>query len=83
MSMVKSKRLTKSRSVTLPKDLCEYSGFAPGEAIDITVNEDGSITIRKHAPVCRFCGDRLNAKSYKGVDLCPSCADELAKAVIS
>lgn len=81
MSMTKSKRLTSKRGITLPKDLCNYVGLDAGESIEITANDDGSITIRKHVPVCRFCGDRLAAKTFKGVDVCPTCADELRKVV--
>lgn len=82
MSMIKSKRLTSKRGITLPKDLCEYVGMQPGEAVDLIVdNQTGEIRIRKHVPVCRFCGDRLAAKVFKGIDVCPACADELRKAV--
>lgn len=80
--MLKSKRLTSKRSITLPKDLCEYAGYTGGEAVDISVQDDGSIVIRKHTPVCRFCGDRSSAQTYYGIDICPSCADKLWNEVI-
>ena len=81
MAMMRSKRLSSKRAITLPKALCNHVGFDAGETIDITANDDGSVTIRKHVPVCRFCGDRLAAKTFKGVDVCPGCADELRKEV--
>ena len=81
MAMMRSKRLSSKRAITLPKDLCNHVGFDAGETIDITANDDGSVTIRKHVPVCRFCGDRLAAKTFKGVDVCPGCADERRKEV--
>ena len=33
MAMIKSKRLTSKRGITLPKDLCEYVGMQPGEQL--------------------------------------------------
>lgn len=82
MAMIKSKRLTSKRGITLPKDFCEYVGLQPGEAVDLMVDDQtGDVHIRKHVPVCRFCGDRLAAKTFKGVDVCPGCADELRKEV--
>ncbi len=80
--MLKSKRLTSKRGITLPKDLCEYVGLSGGEAVDITAQSDGSVIIRKHTPVCRFCGDRSSAQTYHGIDICPSCADKLRSEVI-
>lgn len=83
MAMIKSKRLTSKRGIALPKDLCEYVGMQPGEAVDLIVdNQTGEIHIRKHVPVCRFCGNRTEAVNYNGIDICPECADVMSKAVI-
>lgn len=83
MAMIKSKRLTSKRGITLPKDLCEYVGMQPGEAVDLIVdNQTGEIHIRKHVPVCRFCGNRTETVNYNGIDICPECADVMSKAVI-
>lgn len=83
MAMIKSKRLTSKRGITLPKDLCEYVGMQPGEAVDLIAdNQTGEIHIRKHVPVCRFCGNRTEAVNYNGIDICPECADVMSKAVI-
>ena len=61
----------------------EYAGLTPGEAIDLTVDDNtGEIRIRKHVPVCRFCGNRTNAVNYRGVDICAECAEAMSKAVI-
>lgn len=83
MAMLKSKRITAKRYVCLPKDLCEYAGLTPGEAIDLTVDDNtGEIRIRKHVSVCRFCGNRTDAVNYRGVDICAECAEAMSKAVI-
>lgn len=81
MGILKFKKLTAKRNVTLPKDVCAYSGLSGGEPIDVEACDDGSVVIRKHTPICRFCGDRANAKSVMGVDVCPECASRLAKEV--
>ena len=83
MSMIKSKRLTSKRGITLPKELFEYVVMQPGEAVDLIVdNQTGEINIRKHVPVCRFCGNRTDAVNYRGVDICAECAEAMSKAVI-
>jgi transcriptional pleiotropic regulator of transition state genes len=82
MAMIKSKRLTSKRGITLPKDFCEYVGLQPGEAVDLMVDDQtGDVHIRKHVPVCRFCGNRTEAVKYNGIDICPECAAVMAKAV--
>lgn len=82
MAMIKSKRLTSKRGITLPKDFCEYVGLQPGEAVDLMVDDQtGDVHIRKHIPVCRFCGNRTEAVKYNGIDICPECAAVMAKAV--
>ena len=81
MAISKSKRLSSKRGVTLPKDICAYAGMDGGESVDITAMDDGSVVIRKHTPVCRFCGDRTEAVNYNGIDICPKCAAVMAKAV--
>ena len=81
MAIIRNKKLTAKRGVSLNKDICAFSGLNAGDPVDIIAEDNGSVTIRKHSPKCRFCGDNMNAKSVMGIDICPICADRLAKEV--
>lgn len=73
--MVKSKRLTKGRSITIPKDLAAESGILGGTAVDLISAED-MIMIRRHVPACVFCGKDVIGKEYRLCEktVCSACA---------
>ena len=79
--MIKFKRLSKNRTITIPKDLAAEFGVIGGEAVSIE-HAGGIIYIKKRVPVCRFCGDIEKAVTFKGIDVCPTCAETL-KGVVS
>lgn len=76
--MVKSKRLTKGRSVTIPKDLAAESGILGGAAVDLISAED-MIMIRRHVPACAFCGKDVTGKEYRLCEktVCSACAKRI------
>lgn len=74
------KKVNANRAVTIPKILAADTGIVAGIPVDI-YTDGGKIVIEKHAPQCRFCGDKLHAKKYKGIEICPKCAAALGKAV--
>lgn len=79
--ILKYKKLTANRSVSLNKDICAFLGLQSGDPVDVTAQDDGTVLIRKHSPKCRFCGDNTKAVSVMGIDVCPSCAERLMKEV--
>lgn len=78
--MTKFKRLSKGRSVTIPKDIAAHLDFGAGTAIDLTA-ADGKLIITKHVNTCRFCGGADNVKHFGDVFVCPLCAARLYKEV--
>lgn len=78
--MVKFKRLSKSRGVTIPKDIAAHLDFGAGTAVDLTA-VDGKLIISKHVDTCRFCGGAENIKQFGDVFVCPVCAARLYKEV--
>lgn len=74
------KKVTSKRGITIPKALAFETGIDANTPVDID-NDGGRIVITKHVPECRFCGDKLHAKKYKGIEICPKCAAALGKAV--
>lgn len=77
---IKHKKISKASGVTIPKDLRLSAGFVPGTAVDLTETEDG-ILIRKHVPVCRFCGSLDKVVSFHGEEICADCAAALNEEV--
>ncbi|MCM1167911.1 MAG: AbrB/MazE/SpoVT family DNA-binding domain-containing protein, partial [Ruminococcus sp.] len=71
--MVKFKKLSKSRGVTIPKDIAAHLDFEAGMAVDLTA-ADGNLIISKHVNACRFCGGADNVKRFGDVYTCPVCA---------
>lgn len=78
--MVKFKKLSKSRGVTIPKDIAAHLDFDAGTAVDLTA-ADGKLIITKHVDACRFCGGAENVKQFGDVFVCPLCAARLYKEV--
>ena len=78
--MTKFKKLSKSRGVTIPKDIAAHLDFDAGTAVDLTA-ADGKLIISKHVDTCRFCGGADNIKRFGDVFVCPVCAARLYKEV--
>lgn len=81
MAILKHKKLTSKRGISLNKDICAFVGLQPGDPVDVTAQDDGTVLIRKHTPQCRFCGDNVKAVSVMGIDVCPMCVRKLKKEV--
>ena len=62
-----SKKLTSKAGITIPKALRADMGWQPNMAVDLIPQEDGSLTIRPHIDLCRFCG--AHAVSYTHLTL--------------
>ncbi len=81
MAILRNKKLNAKRGICLNKDICAFAGLNSGDPVDVIAEDNGTVTIRRHSPKCRFCGDNVNAKNVMGIDVCPSCAKRLAKEV--
>ena len=77
---MKFKKLSKSRAVSIPKDMAELLDMEAGTALDLTAS-DGKLIISKHVDVCRFCGGAENVKRFRDVYCCAVCATALYKEV--
>ena len=73
----KFKRLSKARSITIPRDLAAQLDMGAGTAVDLTATQDGKLVISKHVDTCRFCGGADNVKQFRGMGICPVCATAL------
>ncbi|MBO5369249.1 MAG: AbrB/MazE/SpoVT family DNA-binding domain-containing protein [Clostridia bacterium] len=76
-----SRKTTKTCAITLTKDIRHDIGIMPGSVVDITVNDDQTVTLKKHTASCFCCGSVENVKVFKGYEICESCRKELVENV--
>lgn len=81
MKNLKSKKITKNGSITLPKEMRTESGLLPGVGVDIEQN-GGTVVIKPHVPTCRFCGSVERVKKSLDIEICADCAAKIHKEVV-
>ncbi len=77
----KFKKLTKSRGLTIPRDMAAHLDFDAGTAVDLTASGDGKLIITRHIDTCRFCGGAETVKQFGDIYCCPLCATKLYQEV--
>ncbi len=77
----KYKVLTKSRGLTIPKDMAAHLDFHAETAVDLTASGDGKLIISRHVNTCRFCGGSEKVKQFGDIYCCPLCATKLYQEV--
>lgn len=82
MELIKYKKLSKARGVTVPKDLAANIGLFAGSAVDLVETAEG-ILLRKHVPTCVFCGSVESVDTVKGKEICAKCACEMREEINS
>lgn len=77
----KFKKLTKSRGLTIPRDMAAHLDFDAGTVVDLTASGDGKLIITRHIDTCRFCGGAEKVKQFGDIYCCPLCATKLYQEV--
>jgi len=72
------KKLSKSGSVTLPSALRRDYGLTDGEKFAVSVDDQGTIQLRRIAAQCLFCGSDELMIVHGGRHVCVSCVDTMA-----
>lgn len=80
MALVKYKKVSKARGITVPKDIAEVYGIFAGAAVDLVELNDG-ILLRKHLPTCVLCGSIESVDTVKGKEICAKCAREMREEI--
>ena len=80
MGIIKHKRLSKARSITVPKDMAASIGMFPSSAVDLIEQEDG-ILIRKHVKTCVYCGSIESVDTIMGKEVCAKCAYDMRQEI--
>lgn len=76
VQMAKTKRITRSGGLVIPRDIRVETGFLPGVPVSIEAYA-GELRIRKHTKSCRFCGSVDCVKTVSGIEICKRCAEKV------
>ena len=63
--------------IVLPIELRRQFGIEEKDSLEIYTDEN-CIVLKKYEPSCIFCGDARDVFTFKGRNVCPTCAKELA-----
>lgn len=75
------KKMNRSGGVTLPSALRREYGLAPGEKFKISVNQDGSILLKRTEGNCLFCGDDRHLIKFQARFVCVQCVRDMVQMV--
>jgi transcriptional pleiotropic regulator of transition state genes len=75
------RKITKNGAVTLPKTIRAEAGLFPGNGVELSVNEDGSVTIKPVIPCCHFCGSPEEVSTVENMRICRACAAKVIEKV--
>lgn len=64
--------------IVLPIEIRRIMGIAERDSLLISMNEN-EIVIRKHEPICLFCGNNRGLKDFRGKTVCADCIREMNK----
>ena len=71
------RRIDELGRVVLPIELRRTLEISDGDSLEI-FTEDNTIVLKKYQPACIFCGNVKDVSTYKGRNICPSCARDIS-----
>jgi transcriptional pleiotropic regulator of transition state genes len=66
--------------IVLPKELRNVLNIKERDPLEIFVDDENRIILKKYEPACVFCGSMKDIVSYKGYNVCSECGKKLARA---
>lgn len=64
--------------IVIPMELRKTLNISEKDSLAIFVDGE-RVILKKHEPVCVFCGEASNVIDFKGKKVCKQCFDELNK----
>ncbi len=64
--------------IVLPKELRNTLNINEKDPLEIYVDEDNKIVLKKYEPACIFCGGMNGIVGYRGYNVCRDCQEKLA-----
>lgn len=74
------RKINAKGGLTIPTNLRRDLGINGKEKVNLEVQGNGDIVIKRIAGTCVFCGNYENITAYKGRFVCKECAAELGGA---
>ncbi len=64
--------------IVLPKELRRTMNINKKDPMEIYVEGDGTIILKKYQPACIFCGNADDVLEFRGKVICKDCLDNMA-----
>ncbi len=64
--------------IVLPMEIRRIMGIAERDSLVISLAEN-EIIIRKHEPICLFCGGNRGLREFRGKIVCADCVRDMNK----
>lgn len=61
----------------IPKAVREFLNVKNMDEVDFVLEENGTVTLKKHEEKCIFCGEIDNLTECNGKKICKSCFDKI------
>jgi AbrB family transcriptional regulator, transcriptional pleiotropic regulator of transition state genes len=65
--------------VVIPKEIRRTNGIKEGDPMEIYVEDNGIIAVKKYEAGCMICGGTDNVIEFKDKDFCRSCIKKIKK----
>ncbi len=65
--------------IVLPKELRDTLYIKVKDPVEIFVDDEQHIILKKYEPACIFCGNAKDIHKIKGKNVCGDCLKEIAK----
>lgn len=63
--------------IVLPIELRRTLEIGERDSLEIFI-EDNTIILKKYQPACIFCGNAKDVSTFRGRNICPACARDIA-----
>lgn len=74
------RKISKSGGITIPSNMRMQLGIQGKEKIDLQVQNNGDILIKRIQGTCIFCDSIEGVQAYKGKFICKECKESLTNS---
>lgn len=64
--------------VVIPVEVRRRFGIDIRDSLEIFIEDNDNIVLKKYEPSCIFCGDAKDVFNYQGKNICNECAKRMA-----
>ena len=67
--------------VVIPVEVRRRFGIDVKDSVEIYIDDNDSIILKKYEPACIFCNSTKEVINYRGRNICKACIDRLKKDI--